>query len=75
MDAGADYTEGLRPINAGALFVLKHRLTPELLDAKLNTARWCAVDIDATRALLLERNRRWLRRRARPGAESLPASR
>lgn len=48
MDSGADCTEILRAIdNAGAFFVVKLKLTPELLGHMLITANWRTVDVGA----------------------------
>jgi hypothetical protein len=48
MDSGADCAEILRAIdNAGAFFVVKLKLTPELLGAMLTTTQWRTVDVDA----------------------------
>lgn len=48
MDSGADCAEILRSINdAGAFFVVKLKLTPDLLGAMLATTLWRTVDVDA----------------------------
>jgi hypothetical protein len=48
MDSGADCTEILRAIdNAGAFFIVKLKLTPELLGTMLTTTQWRTVDEDA----------------------------
>jgi hypothetical protein len=48
MDAGADCTDILREIeDAGAFFIVKLRLTAELLGAIQCTTRWRTVDVDA----------------------------
>jgi Transposase DDE domain group 1 len=48
MDSGADCSAILRAIdNAGAFFVVKLKLTPELLGGMLTTTQWRTVDVDA----------------------------